>query len=49
MILYVDDMILSGPRQEVEHLWTKIEEHLEIDPRTTVDLYDHSEGKTTFF
>ena len=28
MTLYVDDMILSGPRLEVERLWTKIEEHL---------------------
>ena len=34
MTLYGDDMILSGPRQEVERLWTKIEEHLEIDPPT---------------
>ena len=43
-----------GPRQEVERLWTKIEEHLEVDPPTAVDrilgrkhVYDHSEGKIT--
>ena len=56
MTLYVDDMILSGPRQEVERLWTKIEEQFEIDPPTAVDrilgrkhVYDHFEGKTTIF
>ena len=49
MTLYVDDMVWSGPRQ-VERLWTKIEEHLEIDPPTAADrilgrkhVYDHSD------
>ena len=40
----------------MEGLWTKIEEHLEIDPPKAVDrilgrkhVYDHSEGKATIF
>ena len=36
MPLCVDDMVLSGPRQEVARLWTKLEEHLEIDPPTVL-------------
>ena len=37
MTLYVDDMVLSGPPQEMQSFSAELEKHLEIEPPTDVD------------